>query len=362
MRMLHLRPLLLATALSCATGLVAVPALAEPSAAEIAVARKLFKEATELEKEKKWDEAEPRLRKALAIKETPGLRYHLAFCLEQQGKLVDALVDYDRADEMIKAGTKAPDVAELVVSARESLKQRIPTLTIKLPSGVTLSELKLDGRGLSSAVAGQPLPLNPGKHSVQVSAPGHETFVQEVRLAENEKRDLDVVLKEASDTAAAPAAGSAGSGAPQADSGAVSTDSSGWSSRTWVLLGEGALAAVGLGVGIFATLDKGKAQDELEAAEAERDRLGTRSGEAACTNPEQEDKNACEQIPTLRDQVDSAGTLQTLGFVGAGVGVAAGVVTFLVWKPKTPSEARALPRIYAAPTRGGGFVGVGAAF
>lgn len=359
MRMLHLRPLLLASALFCATGFVVAPAMAEPSAAEIAVARKLFKEATELEKEKKWDEAELRLRKALAIKETPGLRYHLAFCLEQQGKLVDALVDYDRADEMIRAGTKAPDVAELVVSARESLKQRIPTLTIKVPSGVTLSELKLDGHALSSAVAGQPLPVNPGKHSVQVSAPGHETFVQEVRLAENEKRDLDVVLKEASDSAVAPAAGS---DSPQADSGAVSTDSSGWSPRTWVLLGEGALAAVGLGVGIFATVDKGKAQDELDAAEAERDSLGTRSGEGACTNPEQEDKNACEQIPTLRDQVDSAGTLQTLGFVGAGVGVVAGVVTFLVWKPKTPSEARALPRIYAAPTRGGGFVGVGAAF
>jgi tetratricopeptide (TPR) repeat protein len=337
-------------------------ARAEPSAAEIAVARKLFKEATDLEKEKKWDEAEPLLRKALAIKETPGLRYHLAFCLEQQGKLVDALVDYDRADEMIKAGAKAPDVAELVVSARESLKQRIPTLTVKLPQGVEGTELKIDGRVLSSAVAGQPLPLNPGKHKVEVSAPGRANFAQEVRLGENEKRDLSVVLDAKSDAAPAAAPGGGNDGAPQADSGAVSTDSSGWSARTWVLVGEGALAAVGLGVGIFATLDKSKAQDELDAAEAERDRMGTQSGEGACDNPEQEDENACKQIPTLRDQVDSAGTLQTLGFVGAGVGVVAGVVTFLVWKPKTQSEARALPRVYAMPTRGGGFVGVGASF
>ena len=344
-----------------APSLVALPAKAEPSAAEIAVARKLFKEATTLEKEKRWDQAEAKLKQAIAIKETPGLRYHLAFCLEQQGKLVDAMVDYDRAEELIRGGVKAPDVAKLVVSARESLKERIPTLTVIVPEGVEDVVIKVDGRKISSAVAGQPLPQNPGKHSVEVSAPGRQTFEQEVRLGEKERRELNVVLPQAKSEAAPPAPTS-GAESPEGDAGTVSTDSSGWSTRTWVLVAEGAVVVAGLGIGIFATLDKAKARDEVDAAEAERDSRGTRSGDGACDNPEPEDISACEQLPGLRDQVDDAGTLQTVGIATAGVGLAAGLVTILVWKPKSASEARRLPRLYAAPTRGGGFLGLGGSF
>lgn len=334
---------------------------AEPSAAEIAVARKLYKEASELENAKKWDQAEAKLRQAIAIKETPGLRYHLAFCLEQQGKLVDALVDYDRADEMIKAGNKAPDVAELVVSARESIKARIPTLTVKLPADASDAKVSIDGHAVSSAVMGQPLPQNPGRHRVQVTAPGREPYSQDVQLGESEKRELNVVLPPAKSEAAPPPA-VANADDPPADSGTVSTDSSGWTARTWVLVGEGVLVAAGLGVGLFATFDKAGAQEEVDAAKAERDSRGVRSGDAACTNPEPEDVSACKQIPGLEDQVDSAATLQAVGFIGAGVGAAAALTTFLLWKPKTEAEAQRLPRLYATPTRGGGFIGLGGSF
>ncbi len=339
---------------------MALPAKAEPSAAEVAVARRLFKEATRLEEEKLWDQAEAKLMQAIAIKETPGLRYHLAFCLEQQGKLVDAMVDYDRADELIRGGVKAQDVAKLVVLARESLKERIPTLTVIVPEGVQDVEIQVDGRKISNAVAGQPLPQNPGNHSVEVTAPGRKAFTQEVRLGEKEKRELNVVLPK--DTASAAPSPAADSHAPESDSGTLSTDSSGWSPRTWVLVGEAAVVAAGLGLGIFATLDKAKARDEVDAAEAERDSRGTRSGDGACDNPEPEDESACEQLPGLRDQVDDAGTLQTVGIATAGVGLVAGLVTILVWKPKSASEAQRLPRLYAAPTRGGGFVGLGGSF
>ncbi len=58
----------------------AVGAHAEPSAADIASARRLFSEATELRRAGQWSDAAAKLREAIAIKETPGLRFHLAHC------------------------------------------------------------------------------------------------------------------------------------------------------------------------------------------------------------------------------------------------------------------------------------------
>src|SRR5690606_8548188 len=84
-RLLPLRvPLLLAGALL----LVAPSAGAEPTATELAVARRLFREATQLEERQRWDLAAQKLREAIRIKETPGLRFHLAHCQENMGLLV----------------------------------------------------------------------------------------------------------------------------------------------------------------------------------------------------------------------------------------------------------------------------------
>src|SRR5687767_14734210 len=101
-------------ALACWVGLVvsvASPsAAAEPSPSEISVARRLFDEGRAAADAARWAEAAGKFRRALAIKDTPGIRFHLARCEEEQGAFVEALIEYDRARELIDAGTKAPDV------------------------------------------------------------------------------------------------------------------------------------------------------------------------------------------------------------------------------------------------------------
>ena len=333
---------------------------AEPSAAEIAVARKLFREATRFEKEKKWAEAEQKLRAALAIKETPGLRYHLAFCQEKQGKLVNALVDYDRADELIQSGVKAKDVEKLLADARTALRERVPTLTIKLPDDAPDDTVvDVDGAALKSAVLGQAMPINPGSHTVKVSAEGRQPFTAELRLGEKERRTVNVVLPLQTKAKATPPPATAAQG----DSG-VATDSSGWSTRTWVLLAEGAVTAVGLGVGIFYTLDKGKANDEIDEAESVVD-AETGGSSSGCNQAGLSSKarDACDQLPGLFDDRDRANTLATVGFVGAGVGAAAFATTFILWKPESSDEARRRPVFVSRPVPGSGaWVGVAGRF
>ena len=342
-------------------------ASAEPTAAEIAVARRLFAEASALEKNEKWAEAEAKLVEVASIKETPGLRYHLGFCMEQQGKLVAALVEYDRASELLARGTKAPDVAELVGPAAARVRGRVAQLTVKLARAVDGAKVELDGSPVKLALIGRAMPANPGKHVVTASAPGHQAFRREIELTDAESEDVVITLVSSAPAAAgAASAGKAGpnsaSAGPEAgatDEGAGSTSGSG-SARTYVLIGEAAATVILLGVGIFYTIDKGNAQDQVDQADAYIAKNG------GCKNPDLKDE--CAQRPDLVDQRDRAATLSTVGFIGAGVGAVATVTTFLLWKPSRKQQSAVWIAPVAAPMasprgspRGGG-VAVGGRF
>ena len=138
MRSLPFPPLLFAlSSLGIALALATpVPAMAaEPTASEISVARRLFDEGRAAADAARWAEAAGKFRRAVAIKDTPGLRYHLARCEEEQGSFVEALIEYDRARELIDAGTRAADVEQLLPAARERVRAKVALLTLRLPEG-----------------------------------------------------------------------------------------------------------------------------------------------------------------------------------------------------------------------------------
>ena len=151
---------------------------ADPPPTEIALARRLFAEARTAEESKDWPAAAAKLRDAISIKETSGLRFHLAYCEEQQGHLVEALVDYERADD-ISVG-KDEDLRSQIPARRTSLQRRIPTVTLLFPRDPSSASLTVDGRSLRSTSFGKPMPLNPGKHAFTVSSPGFSVFTTEL--------------------------------------------------------------------------------------------------------------------------------------------------------------------------------------
>jgi tetratricopeptide (TPR) repeat protein len=75
----------------------------EPSAAEIQVARRLFRQATEDEAAGRWQEALGKLREIENIKVTPGVLFHIAVCQQNLGRYVEALNDLGRAEELARA-------------------------------------------------------------------------------------------------------------------------------------------------------------------------------------------------------------------------------------------------------------------
>jgi hypothetical protein len=304
-------------AATLASVLLSTPAWAEPRASEVETARRLFDEATAFERQSAWREASEKLDAALAIKETPGLHFHRAHCAEQLGELVLAHRHYARSEAMIRAGATAPDVEELLVAARARVLARVPRLTLALPSDVRGATLEIDGTPVSDE-GGTPVFLDPGRHRIVARAPGRRDFEMEITLAEGQTQTLEVVFSEP--RPAQPT--SAPQKEPQPE-----RDTSGFGAREVVLIGEATLAVAGLVTGIGFSIAKGNASDRAERAQRAVDPSDP-NGSSGCpgANPP-----VCAELDDALVDGKQASRFATVGFVTAGVGAAATVVTWVLW-------------------------------
>jgi len=310
---------------------------AEPSASEISVARRLFEEGAALENEGKWPQAAEKFRRAAAIKDTPGIRFHLARCEEERGALVEALLEYDRARELIERGAKAPDVEKLLGPARERVQARVALLTLRLPSDVSHVMVEVDGKPLSSSVRGLPLPLNPGKHRLTAAASGRKTHTEEVELGAGESRELRIVLPPAPAPVPAPGHPSGRVDAPPRSSEAATAG--GGSARTITLASEASVFAIGLGAGIAFSVARGSAQDRFERANARvLASVGSTEESATACNPPP--KAGCAELEHARAERDRASALSAAGFIGAGVSAAAFGLTWWLWPKRSEPTVR----------------------
>jgi hypothetical protein len=307
--------------LSAAT--LAVPLRAEPALAELSEARALFADATALEARGDYAAAAGKLKGALAIKETPGLRYHLAHCEEQLGALVAASNDYERAAELIRAGASAPDVEPLLSLAADRLASRVARLEIVVPAGARATA-ELDGVALPPSAFVTPVKVDPGAHRLLVRSPGQADFRADLSFSSGERRTIKVFVEPSPPARDSP---------PKAVTPAHTREPSGLGGREVVLLSEAALTLTGLGFGLGFLVARGNAADRVEHAQSEVDATspgtngcGSLPAPAACTDLEQ----------ALADH-SRASTLATAGFVGAGVAASALVVTWALW----PSSSRA---------------------
>lgn len=298
--------------------LVAVPLFAEqPAKGDVSEARRLFDEATALERQSAWRDASAKLDAALAIKETPGLNFHRAHCAEQLGELVVAARHYARAEALIRAGAKAPDVEELLAAARTRVLARVPRLVLALPSDVPGATLEIDGAPLRDE-PGTPVLLDPGRHRIVAKAPGRRDFEMEVTLVEGESQTLEVVL----------------SPPPQAEPTATpedaepQSDHDGWGAREMVMVGGVAVSVAGLATGIGFTIAESDAAERAERAQQIVDASAPEDPETACReNPPPE----CSELHDALDDRQRASLFATIGFVTAGVGAAATLATWALW-------------------------------
>jgi hypothetical protein len=211
----------------------------------------------------------------------------------------------------------------------DAVESSLPTVVVsaKDPAGRDLFDVKVtaDGQPLTSKLAGDALPMNPGPHAFHFELTDGTVLDQQVLVREGLKnQNISVVLGKA---APVPAAGTSPAGAtpvgqpdipPAGDSGGGGIP---WRTVGWITGGVGVAGlALGTVFGIMAMGDKNGAHCDASGA--------------------------CD--PGKLSDANSAATISTIGFIAGGVLVAGGAA--LVLFGPSGNTASAAPATGAATT------------
>jgi PEGA domain len=209
------------------------------AAADVALARDLFREGVDLAQAGRWDEARERYRRSLALKRAPLTLYSLGVAQQQTGRLVDAIESF-RAF-LAEREAENPVTMPYEQPARDAiaaLEKRVARLDIEiLPAATKGVRLEVDGTVVPEAALGLPRPVDPGEHVVVVTAEGHRAARTTAKLGEGERAKVTLRLE--------PAPGPRPLSGPP-----VSSDGPSRALPVALLASGGTLFAAGLGVGL----------------------------------------------------------------------------------------------------------------
>jgi hypothetical protein len=221
------------------------------------------------------------------------------------------------------------------------LEKKLERLAVAVTAPADGLVVMRDGAVLDAGAWGAPLPVDPGKHRVEATAPGKKPFSVEVQTA-GPGQVVTVEVPPLEDGPAATAAASPPSGEPPgpraaplrpADGG--DRDGGAGTRRTlsFVAGGVGVAGVVtGSVFGLLASARWNKAQDEHCRTETLCDDRGV----------------------ALVDDAKSAAKLSTAGFIVGGVGLAAGVALFVTSLGDAEPAAARIVVTPAVGTTGGG--------
>jgi hypothetical protein len=139
-----------------------------------------------------YAEACPRLEESWRLEPRPDTRFYLADCYEKVGKPASAWVTFwEVSDAAFKSGDNARG---LVASQRAvALTTRLSFLTVSVPHPVAGLVVKRDGTPISPESWGVPLPVDPGAHQIEATAPDKKPYQTSVEVVlEAEKGELEL--------------------------------------------------------------------------------------------------------------------------------------------------------------------------
>jgi len=236
--------------MSLALGFLASAAHAEDAGAQAQV---LFDEGKRLMDAESYAAACPKLAESQRLDPGNGTLARLATCHEKQGKTATAWSEFA---ELVTSAQRAGQ-ADRERFARQRiavLEPRLSRLTIIVPADVATTAglvVQRDAIAVGVAAWGVGIPVDPGDHTVEVSAPGKQGWSTHVLIgAANDAKQVAVPALAPTPAPAAPVAvvEPPPSAPVVAD---VRTDSSSRSTqKTWGLI-VGAAGIAGLGVGSY---------------------------------------------------------------------------------------------------------------
>lgn len=286
-----------------------------------------------------------RLRAAGAADQTKGLgaRLELAACYESQGKLASAVEQYALV-QTLAAGAGQKDREEKARVKLAALQPKVALVTIVVPPSVAaLPEVSvsLDQKSVDKKYWGTPMPVDPGKHSITVTASGRSAWQGQGDVPANGTRVSIEVQAPVLPPAAPPrdlAPRPPPAAPPPAERPLEPSRAEG--QRRWqrpFAYGVFGLGAVGVGVGIGLAVD---AAGKLDASRPHC-KAGTGSAPDICN----------DAGVNLRAAGRVSADISTVTTIAGGVLMAGGLVVWLT----APSESKvgASTEASLVPTHGG---------
>lgn len=345
----------MASLMASTCALYALIAHADVTSNDWTLAETLFRKGRELVTAGRFAEACPKFAESQKLEPTLGTLLNLAACHEQERKLASAWVEFSEAKELASEQHQA-DREKFAREHMASIEPRLPKLTIQVaPSSVVDGlEIRLDDTLVGKPAWGTAMPVDFGVHRARATAKGRKTWEASVDVNTEAARHTMTVpkLEEESEarTPEAPGSGTpAGASATPAaaeSSGTSSTHGSvtegttpaGMNPRTLVLAAEGALTVAGLVVGIAYQAKANSADTDVRDTQGWLDSSGFTS---PCYAGRSSVPADCAKLAGALEDSNRARSLAAAGWVGAGVGAAALVTTWLIWKPTARRQAEA---------------------
>jgi len=302
-----------------ASGWVAHVAAADPEPSEtqkLSEARSAFVDGRKFMERGEWEQAEKAFLFAAEVKNTPGLRYYVASCQEQAGRLLDAFASYEEAARLMKE-QPAADVEALIPVAIERVRSALPQVAVQgAPAGATAL---VDGRALARALAG---PVDPGEHQIRVEAEGFLPWEGSVTLAPGEAEVVEVEMKPVGQPEEEPVNVSSETIELPAESSAY---------RPVVFWGSVGVGVASLGLGVFGLIHRSSGSAAASEASIAVDSASGGSA-SACASPSGDLARQCTKLQDGIDKKDLGTLLMVTGFAGAGVGAASALLTHFFWE------------------------------
>lgn len=308
-----------------------VPSVAGAQTENQAAAEALFDEARKLAKAGDYATACPKFAESQRLDAAVGTLLYLADCYEQVGKTASAWAAFREAASLAKAAGQSE--REAVAQRRAaSLSPRLSRITMVVPPEADHPGLLVLRNGVSvpREIWGMPMPVDPGKHEYEISAPGKKASRIEIELKPTEDA-RDLKLSPLEDAAAAPPAPSSSSSAPApapTPVPAAPEPSSPGTQRTAGLIVAG-VGLLGTGLGAYLAL---------------RARTQSEDADALCRP---EDRTRCKaEGARLGNDARSSANLATAAFsLGASALLGGALLYLLAPSPTTTGRPRLLPAL-----------------
>lgn len=251
-----------------------------------------------------------------------GTILHAADCHEHQGKLATAWAEYNEALSFAMRPPKRVDRESIARERIAALAPKLAKLHVKLSGNETAPEIWLDGARVASNVeAKTTIPVDAGRHSVELRAEGAQPLMQSLELDDGEEATVIFPALLAEGRARPPGH------APPHSEVVVVRRAGGVSNAQKLGIALGAAGAASVVVGAVFGIRAASIGDQ-----SERCTLGPAA------------EGCPADVVERQNQARSAGVASTVGFV-VGAGLLATGITIYVLAPRLQPHSSAALRV-----------------